>query len=384
MTAASARFLSDILLGASRAGYDHAVRPFLFARSPQAAHERAMQFLRWLDGQAWAMPLLQHIHRAAFYHEKIDVGGVALSGSMILAAGFVKGQGFASEAEARAAVNRGENIIPGWRSVPALVGAVEVGSFTRWPRLGNAGQVIWRDPVTRSTQNRVGLKNPGAFAAAEFLSRRADQLPPIFGINIAVSPGVTDPAQEQAEVIEAISAFLSRAVRPSWFTLNLSCPNTEDDPGSHQTASAARDLCRAVVSAIQDVPLWVKLSPTLADDQYRALLRVFAEVGVKAVVATNTAAEPAPDNPRQMAGIGGGRLYDRALRVATLWQDEIRRCGYPLDVIACGGVQDGATYHAYAAQGIRAMQYWSALVYRGPFAAALIEREARQQGREER
>src|SRR5690606_16727785 len=108
---------------------------------------------------------------------------------------------------------------------------------------------------------------------------------------------------EQAEVIEAISAFLSRAVRPSWFTLNLSCPNTEDDPGSHQTASAARDLCRAVVSAIQGVSLWVKLSPTLADDQYRALLRVFAEVGVKAVVATNTAAEPAPDNPRQMAGI---------------------------------------------------------------------------------
>ena len=59
---------------------------------------------------------------------------------------------------------------------------------------------------------------------------------------------------------------------------------------------------------------------------------------------------------------------------------EDKREGYPLDVIACGGAQDGETYAAFASMGVRAAQYWSALIYRGPLAAALIECEARKMG----
>ena len=50
------------------------------------------------------------------------VGGVTLPHPLIVAAGLVKGDGFASEAEALAAVARGRNIVPGWRSLPTLVG----------------------------------------------------------------------------------------------------------------------------------------------------------------------------------------------------------------------------------------------------------------------
>ena len=62
--------------------------------------------------------------------------------------------------------HRGRDVVPGWRSLPALVGAVEFGSYTRHPRLGNPGRVVWRDHATRSMQNRIGLRNPGARAAA--------------------------------------------------------------------------------------------------------------------------------------------------------------------------------------------------------------------------
>ncbi len=270
---------------------------------------------------------------------------------LILAAGFVKGEGFVDEAAAQRALTR--NIIPGWRTMPLLVGAVEFGSFTRYPRLGNPGVVVWRDPATRSTQNRVGLKNPGARAAAEFLAQRRRDLPPIFGINIAVSPGVTDADQERREVLKSLQAFLERDVRPSWFTLNLSCPNTEDDPGSHQTEARARALCAAVVELLsaQQIPLWVKISPALADEQYRVLLRAFAETGVAAVIATNTLAAPAPDDAPEgvTAGLAGGSLHQAALRAVALLTDEKAARGYDLDVIACGGVLDGATFRAFAA-----------------------------------
>src|SRR5688572_12757446 len=103
-------------------------------------------------------------------------------------------------------------------------------------------------------------------------------------------------------------------------------------------------------------------------------------MGVRAVVGTNTLAQPTPDDAQIVAGVSGGRLHACAVEVVRLLADEKCRNSYPLDVIACGGAQDGKTYSDYAAMGVRAVQYWLALIYRGPFAAALIQIEARKLG----
>jgi dihydroorotate dehydrogenase len=365
----------DLFLSVYEFAYQRLARPLLFRQSAGDAHEQAMRLLRRLDGWTAAQSLLRLMHRLALGQSPIEVGGVHLSHPLILAAGFVKGQGFASEGEALAAVERGEDIIPGWRSMPSLVGAVEFGSFTRWPRLGNAGTVMWRDVKNASIQNRVGLKNPGALGAAAFLARYRTELPEVYGLNIAVSPGVDDIDQQCDEVSEAIDAFRQHGLRPSWFTLNLSCPNTEDDPGSRQTAHQAAQLCDTAVSKLNGIPLWVKVGPDLADTQYGALMRVFQDTGVKAVVVTNTLGQPAPDNAAVMAGVGGRRLHACALHAAERLMLEKRQHGYTVDVIGCGGVLDGATSAEFTRLGVKAMQYWSALIYRGPLAAALIARE---------
>ncbi|MBN1201778.1 MAG: hypothetical protein JXJ20_07985 [Anaerolineae bacterium] len=353
-----------------------ALRPLVFRFSAQTAHEHMLTLLRGSD-RAWLGPVFGLTHRLAFRRWPVTVGGVTLDSPLILAAGLVKGDGF--EAEALQAATR-INIMPGWRSMPRLLGPVEFGSFTRWPRVGNPGPVVWRDVPTRSTQNRVGLRNPGCQAAAVFLAAHRDALPAIYGINIAVSPGVDDPAQQAEDVLAALSAFVTRGVLPAWFTLNLSCPNTGDDPGAHQTTEQARQVCGAAVdylaSAGHSVPLWVKLGPTLADQQYRALMRTLADVGVRAVIATNTQPEPTPGGQDTLAGVGGGRLHARALHVAALLVEEKTAHDYPVDVIGCGGVLDGVTFRAFADVGVWAVQYWSALVYRGPLAAALIMHEA--------
>ncbi len=423
------------------ASYRRLARPLIFRLPAQQAHQQMHVWLRRADGQTWLLPLLGALHRVIQPPAPVNVGGTTLESPLILAAGLVKGDGFASEEEALAAVAAGRDIIPGWRCLPPLVGLVEFGSFTRWPRLGNPGVVTWRDVPTRSTQNRIGLRNPGARAAAAFLGARHAMLPRQYGINIAVSPGVTDLAGQTGEVLASLEAFVAAGVLPTWFTLNLSCPNTEDDPRGHQTADEARALCAAALALLRErvappfarggaalprpgltspplgadaprsplsaggegerpsvarpggevagsapgespspptgriPPLWVKVGPDLSDDQYRALLRVFAETGVAAVVATNTLPLPAPDDPAAMAGVGGGRLHARAVEVAALLIAERAAQGYPVDVIGCGGVQDGATLRAFAGLGITALQYWTALVYRGPLASALLAYE---------
>ena len=118
-----------------------------------------------------------------------------------------------------------------------------------------------------------------------------------------------------------------------------------------------------------------KLGPGLADAQYHTLMGVFAEMGVRAVVATNTLAAPAPSNPTLQAGVGGGRLHAAALAAAKSLIAARDAHGYPVDVVGCGGILDGASCEAFARLGVRVFQYWSALVYRGPLAGAIIQRE---------
>lgn len=361
--------LRDTFLAVSRLGYQEVLRRLLFMQNAQASHERALRVMKFFDARPGLMRL---IYKTAFLSCPMTVGGVMLDSPLMLAAGMVKGRGFTTEEEALAAVERGENIMPGWRSFPALLGAVEFGSFTRYPRPGNPGRVMWRHPETQSTQNRVGLKNPGAAAAAAFLSRSLQNMPTTYGINIAVSPGVTDSEQEVTEVREAVEIFLKSGLRPSWVTLNVSCPNTEDDPGDHQTEARTRNLCRTLVTTLHPIPLWVKISPDLADSQFVTLMRVFADEGVRAVIASNTLPCPTPDDPSLIAGVGGGDLYPYALRAASLLAEEKRRHGYDVDVIGCGGVQNTQQFEEYLRVGVSAVQYWSGLVYRGPLVGAYI------------
>ncbi|MGJ3237852.1 MAG: hypothetical protein ACFE0Q_04015 [Anaerolineae bacterium] len=370
-------FLRKLVLAVNDYSY-RVLRSILFRQTAQVWHTRILDTLTWADASDSICDLAWTVHRASFRRVPITLGGVRLAHPFILAAGFVKGHGFESEDQALAAVERGENIMPGWRSMPRLVGLVEYGSFTRHPRIGNAGTVMWRDVSTQSTQNRVGLKNPGVEAAAHFLLKHVIDLPHTFGINIALSPGVTD-AQAVIDVRESINAFLKRGVIPNWFTLNISCPNTEDDPSGNQAEKLTRALCQSALDAIADTgcdtPLWVKLGPDLASDQYHLLMKVFAELGVRAVIATNTLGAPSPDDPTVQAGLGGGHLYTHALGTAELLMTIRREQGYPVDVIGCGGVLNGTQYLSYKARGVPVVQYWSALVYRGPLAGAIIESE---------
>ncbi|MFW5696312.1 MAG: hypothetical protein ACOCXR_00845 [Phototrophicaceae bacterium] len=356
------------------------VRPLIFSRSAQQTHHDILALLTRLDASDAACEALTLLNQYAFKMRPIIAGGVDLPYPLMLAAGFVKGHGFDSETTALHVVHDGINIMPGWRSVPALLGPVEFGSFTRWPRTGNPGTVIWRDVPTRSTQNRVGLRNPGATAAAAFLKARQNQLPAVYGINIATSPGIDDLDEENQHVQESLLTFLANGLFPSWFTLNLSCPNTEDDPQNRQTAAQAQLLCRTAVNTLREyratagreIPLWVKVSPELAAAQYKVLMHTFAETGVHAVVATNTLGSPAPDQPTLTAGIGGGRLHQQAVGAVRRLCVIQQQSELPVDIIGCGGVQDPVSYQRFQLNGAVAAQYWSALVFGGPLAAAAI------------
>lgn len=315
-----------------------ATRHFL-RKPPERAHESALRHLRYLDKHPRLLAALAN--RFPKESWPVEVGGVQLDSPLILAAGLVKGDGFASEAEAMDAVRRGRNIIPGWRSVPALVGAVEMGSFTPVPRLGNSGNVLWRDAEHRTLYNRIGLRNPGARAAAAFLGERQAELPATYGISLATDPDETDLQQKCESIAEATSHLISAGLRPSWVTVNLSCPNTDPswrtalsgntEPASRtdlagetnpadqtanvpahqattnpaiQTSTESPDHAKAICAAVKqelpvEIPLWAKVGPDLPETAYQELAQALAEAGAKAIVAVNTATRKVPQSGSQ-------------------------------------------------------------------------------------
>lgn len=356
------------LIHAADALYRGVLRPMLFTAQPDAAHAATVRALGVLDRFPF---LIRPVRAPSAIAKPVMVGGVQFPGPLMVAAGLVKGHGFDSEASAVEAAKQ-SNIIPGWRSVPMLCGPVEIGSFTRYPRMGNPPPVLWRDVSTRSTQNRIGLRNPGALAASAFL--RDHRPEGMFGLSVATTPGESDPALQAEHISASVGLFLTRGVRPDWFTINLSCPNTEDDPQNNQTSRLARQVCEAAVAAADGLPVWVKIGPDLSDNQYQTLAEAFSSAGVQAVIATNTLAAPVSQT-QFTAGLGGGRLFESALSVVLRMFALRERFGLAFDLVGCGGIMDGKGLRSYTDAGASAVQVWSALVYRGPFAPTLIAEE---------
>ena len=361
-------------------------------KPPEQAHESALRHLRFLDEHPRLLVALAS--RFPKVSWPVEAGGVQLDSPLILAAGLVKGDGFSSEAEAMVAVRQDSNIIPGWRSVPALVGAVEIGSFTPAPRLGNPGTVLWRDADHRTLYNRIGLRNPGARAAAAFLGERQAELPATYGISLATDPDETDLQQKSEGIAEAAKHFISAGLRPSWVTVNLSCPNTDL---AAQTSTEPPDHAKAICAAVKqelpaEISLWAKVGPDLSDTAYQELAQALEEAGAKAIVAVNTATRQVPqsDSADTQAGMGGASLRPEALRAVSA----LKSADHPstaaseppssttqnlsLDIIGCGGIFNGSDLQAFQNAGAKAAQYWSALVFRGPNAPTLIALESKQ------
>ncbi len=351
------------------------LRSALFTLEAGTSH-RVMQDLvaRW-DRQDNLQAGLRTLARWLHPDAPVEVGGVTLPQPYMLAAGWIKGEGYDNEVRALAAVVKDAVLLPGWRTLPHLAGPVEFGSYTRWPRHGHTGVTMWRLPGSSSLGNRVGLKNAGIRAVASFLSLHKAHLPACYGINVAVTPGVEDTGELQAEMAESLAYLFDAGIAPTWLTLNVSCPSHAEEPSLQQTEGTVRALLQAArLETPVYVPIWIKVSPGLPAAQYRLLLDLCDEFGIKAIVATNSLQQVDADGTPW--GLGG-RDLTAAARQALVKLVTLKRIhGHAVDIIACGGILTGQDLQWLSRLDIKAWQYQSALVYRGPLAAALIYREA--------
>jgi len=316
------------------------IRPWLFSLDPHRAQAVALAALRL---------------RNLFARDELERGGVNLMGLHFpnrvgLAAGFDKNA----------------------RDIDSLgrlgFGFIEVGTVTPRPQPGNPRPNLFRLPADEALINRLGFNNEGAAVAARRLEAR--RYKGICGVNIGKNfdTPLEDSVKDYASCLRTVYGVAD------YVTVNVSSPNTPGLRGL-QDPDALRPLLLELANLREQlqsmhakkVPLLVKLSPDLSDEQLVRIASGLLELPVDGIVATNTTvSRPAglkSDHAAEEGGLSGRPLHVRSVAVVRALRTALG-AGFP--IVGVGGIVSPRQAVETRSAGADLLQLYTGLIYRGP------------------
>jgi dihydroorotate dehydrogenase (NAD+) catalytic subunit len=237
-------------------------------------------------------------------------------------------------------------------------------TVTPLPREGNPSPRIVE--AAAGLLNSIGLPGPGV---DDFRARILPRLAALCGVPIVVSVGGFGPGDYAAMV-----AALDGEPAVAAIELNLSCPNVESGCLSIGTDAGETEAVTARCRALTRRPLWVKLSPSVAD--VAAIARAAEAGGADALTLTNTVRGLAigRGDGAPLLGGGGGGLSGPAIRPVALHAVAEARRAVGCDIVGVGGVESGRDAADLLAAGAAAVGVGTA-IFRDPGAPRRIARE---------
>lgn len=286
------------------------------------------------------------------------------------------------------------------------VGALEIGSFTPDERPGNPGSPQWPESLEDFRRYGLGLNswnmpNAGFEATAAALATIESPHPIIANIAGFAPTDFVDGVK----IFEALPQVAGT-------TLNFGCPNTESIP-----IACSLNSTKAIMDAVQQTqpekPVWIKLSPPITEEERDKLAEKLAKIVhpllvdlsevpttpagflaemlglilpysfVKAAIIANTLGNVRIIDPNTgqlvikvnngKGGLSGSFLRDNiTLPLVKQASDFLNG---RLDIIACGGGDEGKRIVDYLHTGAKGVQCVSGPIWNsGPqFFASLLE-----------
>ena len=200
--------------------------------------------------------------------------------------------------------------------------------------------------------NAVGLQNVGVRAFV------ADKLPLLRKYDTAVFANVFGcTVDEYVEVIR----ILEEAEGLTGYELNISCPNVKR--GGMQFGSdpsLVAEVVRAARMAAAGRPLWVKLSPLVAD--IGLIARAAEDAGADALTVANTYPAMAVDVGKLRSRLGNltGGLSGPAIKPITLRLVWEARKAVKIPIVGLGGIETAEDVLEYLSVGASAVQVGTA------------------------
>lgn len=235
-------------------------------------------------------------------------------------------------------------------------GAVTTKSIGLEKRKGHPNPSVIFLPEISSVMNAVGLANPGC---REFASEMNN-------VNTGVRYTVSVFGSSPEEISAVVQCFEKNCqdTQPVAFELNLSCPHAEK---VGMAVGTDPELVKNVVKEVKNItkkPIWVKLTPNIADITGVGLAAVTS--GADALVSINTLKAMIIDIRAKTPILGNkkGGLSGKAIKsvgVRAVY-DLYEACGEDVPLIGVGGVSSWKDAVEYFLAGASAVQVGSALV----------------------
>jgi len=341
--------------------YRKLIRPVLFARDAERAHDLALgalatvsrdEFLCDLLGKAFGSPPLP-----------VRMFGLDFPNPVGLAAGMDK---FAAA-------------VPAWEKLG--FGFCELGGVTWHPQPGNPAPRMFRAVADDAIVNRMGFNNSGAEAVAERLAawKRSGRWPkhPV-GINLGKSK-VTPIEKAAGDYARSFGTLHGLA---DFFVINVSSPNTpnlrqlQDKAALDEILVAIQEINVPALSRNAATPLLVKVAPDLSFNALDEILELAARRQIAGIVATNTTLERPKTKDAAAQGIYSetGGLSGRPLqkRSTDVIRHIYKQTKGKLPVIGVGGIFTADDAWEKISAGASLVQVYTGMVYEGPGIARAI------------
>ena len=317
----------------------------LMLMDPERAHDLTLRFLR-----DTANTPLSFLYGQTLVTRKVRLMGLEFPNAIGLAAGLDK------DGEAIDAFHK------------MGFGHVEVGTVTPKPQLGNPKPRMFRIKTQQALINRMGFNNKGVDNLVVNLKSRKSK--GLVGVNIGKN--------EKTEIKESKFDYLAclEKVYPyaSYVTVNISSPNTKD-LRSLQFGESLGELLDTLKEK-QDklaksygfyVPLALKISPDLSEEEVIRIALKLVEYEIDAVIATNTTTARDPVSNLRLSeekgGLSGPPIKNLSDTIIRCLSNEI---GDSLPIIGVGGINSASDAADKLDLGAKLLQLYTGLIYKGP------------------
>ncbi|HEY5297419.1 MAG TPA: quinone-dependent dihydroorotate dehydrogenase [Verrucomicrobiae bacterium] len=344
--------------------YRKLVRPILFARDAERAHDFALKILGRASRGKFPCNAIGHIFSAP--ELPVELFGLKFPNPIGLAAGLDK---FAAA-------------VPVWEKLG--FGFCELGGVTCHAQPGNPQPRMFRAVADEAIVNRMGFNNPGAEIFAQKLAgwKNTARWPkhPV-GINLGKSK--ITPLPKAAE--DYANSFRILRELADFFVVNVSSPNTPN-LRRLQDKSALDEILAAIQqnqSANFSKPILIKIAPDLSFEALDEILELASLRNISGIVATNTTlARPQTSNSNsqkiysESGGLSGKPLRERSTEIIRHLFKQTRG---QLPVIGVGGIFNADDAWEKITAGASLIQIYTGLIYEGPglpkkIAGGLIEK----------
>lgn len=321
------------------------LRPLIFKFSPEVAHSLAIKALK-LNNIPYSKPKDNHILETTFCEKK-------LSSPIGVAAGFDK------NAEVyNPLFNLG-------------FGFVEVGTITPKPQFGNPKPRVFRLEEDEALINRLGFNNSGSEQISQTIKENNKK--GFLGINIGPNKDSTN------RIDDYLICFRKFYNLADYITINISSPNTENLRDFHnqdELNSLIDKLKNEKKELNSNIPLAIKVSPDLNDDQINEVSKIIMEQEIGIIIVSNTTDKNRENlkniNKLEKGGLSGKpieKISNEAIsKFYKILKDKTK-------IIGVGGVSNGQDAFEKIISGATLVQLYTGMVYRGPRIASKISKE---------